>query len=66
MRKYKGSDSRDWPRLKPSRGLVPIFHMKLSGVDFPDYSSIKNTFFGWASVAHACTPSYSGGREEED
>jgi hypothetical protein len=27
---------------------------------------IKDSLFNWARVAHACDPSYSGGREQED
>jgi hypothetical protein len=26
----------------------------------------KKQLCGWASVAHACNPSYSGGRDQED
>jgi hypothetical protein len=29
-------------------------------------STIKKKILGWVPVAHACNPSYSGGRDEED
>jgi hypothetical protein len=29
-------------------------------------SNTKNGVFSWVPVAHACSPSYSGGKDQED
>jgi hypothetical protein len=36
---------------------------KLCKKEFP---KCQNALWGWALVAHACNPSYSGGRDQED